>query len=47
LDDVGRLIQTIQPNERSVDVSHLSSGLYFIRAVSDLGVAQHKVQIVH
>jgi hypothetical protein len=47
LDATGRLIKYIAPNERSIQVSDLSAGLYYMQFVSTNGVVVSKVEIQH
>jgi hypothetical protein len=47
LDATGRLVKYIAPSERSIQVSDLSAGLYYMQFVTTNGVVVSKVEIQH
>ncbi len=44
---LGQVVRIIPPNERSVDLSELSSGMYYLHITTDRGWTQQKVQVTH
>jgi PKD repeat protein len=47
LDATGRLVRSVSPNDRSIQVADLSAGLYYMQFVTTKGMVVSKIEIQH
>jgi PKD repeat protein len=46
-DNFGRKVMYINPNDRSVMVEHLSSGIYYLQIITQKGVMTRAIEVIH